>query len=176
LLLEFSREHPEEISEVVAGARLVIPLRFNLCVLRSSDFRFGYRKSIHIWLTKDDLANAPLMILLAYILLGHPDWEEAEISIFACYPGEVLVQELAKLNEMIDQGRLPISRRRVTPVPYSSESSFEEAAAMHSLEADLVILGLTNKDVLEDAETSLMAHPGLKDILFVNANEEISIS
>jgi amino acid transporter len=176
VLLEFSREHPEEIPEVVEGARLVVPLRFNLCVLRSSDFRFGYRKNIHIWLTKDDLTNAPLMILLAYIILGHPDWEEAEISIFACYPGEVLEQEWGKLNEMIDQGRLPISRRRVTPVPYSSESSFEEAAATHSLEADLVILGLTEKDILEEAETSLMAHLNLKDILFVNANEEISIS
>jgi hypothetical protein len=176
VLLEFSREHPEEIPEVAEGARLVAPLGFNLCVLRSSDFRFGYRKNIHIWLTKDDLTNAPLMILLAYIILGHPDWEEAEISIFACYPGEVLEQELGKLNEMIDQGRLPISRRRVTPVPYSSESSFEEAAATHSLEADLVILGLTHKDIFEEPEATLMGHRNLKDILFVNANEEISIS
>jgi len=39
-----------------------------------------------------------------------------------------------------------------------------------------VILGLTDKDILEEAETSLTAHLHLKDILFVNANEEISIS
>ena len=48
--------------------------------------RFGYRANIHIWLTREDYENAPLMILLAYIILGHPEWAAAEISIFACYP------------------------------------------------------------------------------------------
>ncbi|HKZ53007.1 MAG TPA: amino acid permease [Candidatus Acidoferrales bacterium] len=176
VLLEFSRTYPEEIEEVVEGARLVAPLGFNVCILRSSEARFGYRKSMHLWLTKDDLENAPLMILLAYIILGHPDWESAEISIFACYPASRLEEELEKLNDLIAQGRLPISRNRITPVPYDSESSFERAAAAQSADADLVILGLTREEIHQDAKSVLLSHQSLKDVLFVNANQRISIS
>jgi len=176
VLFEYSRNHPEEIDEVVQGTQLMAPLGFNICILRSSEHRFGYRKAIHLWLTQDDLNNAPLMILLAYILVGHPDWEGAEISIFACYPASAMNDELTKLNEMIAEGRLPISRRRVTPVPYSSESSFERAAANLSGEADLVILGLTQQDVNKLLGTVLKSQAGLKDILYVYASQRISIS
>jgi amino acid transporter len=175
-LFEFSRNHPEEVEEVVKGAQLVAPLGFNVCILRSSEARFGYRKTMHLWLTKDDLENAPLMILLAYIILGHPDWEKAEINIFACYPAARLEADMEKLNDLIAQGRLPISRHRLTPVPYSSESSFERAAAAQSADADLVILGLTREEIHRDAKSVLLSHQSLKDVLFVNANERISIS
>ena len=93
----------------------------------------GYKtNSGHIWLTKDDLTNAPLMILLGYIIIGHPDWKDAEISVFACFPGNRLEQELENLNDMIVKGRLPISSKKVTPVFYGDESSFELAAVDRS--------------------------------------------
>lgn len=176
VLFEFSEDHPDELEEAIKGAQLMAPLDFNVCIMRSSGYRFGYRRSIHIWLTPDDLVSAPLQILLAYIIVGHPDWVDAEIRLFACYPAYEVKDQMEKVNEMVTEGRLPIPPAHITPVPYGSESSFEIATAKRSSEADLVILGLTKEEIFASAEQALLAHKDLHDVLFVNANEEIRIS
>jgi len=176
VLFEFPKDETNEIDEVQHGAELVSSLGYNACVLRSSDFRFGYRRSIHIWLAKDDLTNAPLMILLAYIISGHPDWKDASISIFASYPTQSAAQELDKLQEMIREGRLPIPSNRVISVPYDDESSFEKAVNRHSPAADLVILGLSYEEILKNCSSELTAYASVRDALFVHASEQISIS
>ncbi|MCZ6696819.1 MAG: amino acid permease [Acidobacteria bacterium] len=175
VLFEFAKDRPEEMEEIVQGARLVAPLGLNVCVIRSSGYRFGYHKNIHIWLTADDLQNASLQILLSYILIGHPDWEDAEISLFACYPASMVKEELEKVTEMISEGHLPISPDRITPVKYDDESSFERETRERSAQADLTILGLTRQEIFENPEQALMAHSDLRDVLFVNANETIKI-
>ena len=176
MLLEFSANHPEEIEEVTVAARVVTPLGFNVCILRSTEMRFGYRGDLHIWLTDQDFQNATLMILLAYIIVGHPEWARAEIKIFACYPAETIEMELDKLNEMITQGRLPISKQNLTPIPYGDQVSFNRAIEKNSNGVDLVILGCRYSQLEDDASTCLLAHSGLNEVLFVSANEQISIS
>ena len=176
LLFEFDRDHPEEIEEVEESARLVCRLEKNVCILRSSKARFGCRRNIHIWLTEDDYQNAPLMILLAYILVGHPDWAEAEIRVFACYPVTDMDRELRRLNEMIAEGRLPISSQNVAIVYYDDESSFERSAGEHSVEADLVILGISHQTLLSDLKPLIEGHPRLADVLFVYASDRIEMS
>ena len=79
------------------------------------------------------------------------------------------------MNDMIVKGRLPISSKKVTPVFYGDESSFELAAADRSANADLVILGLTRQEILKDTKSALISHPNLKDVLFVNSRQRISI-
>ena len=79
VLLEFDKEHPEEIKETVQGACLAEESMFNVLILRSTNYRFGYRSSIHLWVTEDNLADAPLMLMLAYIIVGHSEWKRAEI-------------------------------------------------------------------------------------------------
>ena len=175
VLLEFSSHQPDEIDEIVTATQVVTPLGFNVCVLRSSELRFGYRKEIHIWLTGDDFQNAALMILLAYIIVGHPDWTGAEIKIFPCYPAESMDQELEKLNEMITQGRLPIARHNLTPVPLRDDSSIERAVEKHSSETDLAIMGFRYASLANQPRECLLCHPGLSEVLFVSANEQISI-
>ena len=176
VLFEFSRNHTGEIGEVADGAKLAAPLGFNVCILRSSEIRFGYRGRIHIWLTKDDFNNAPLMILLAYIILGHPEWRQAEISIFACYPAGTMEKELATLHNMIAEGRLPIAKHNLNPVRFDDQLSFERACDKSSRDADLVIMGFVYADISSDAKQFLLSHIELSEVLFVNANEQISIS
>lgn len=176
VLLEFQKDRPEELEEVAAGARLVAPLEFNVLILRSSQYRFGYRRDIHVWLTRDDLDNAALEILLAYILLGHPDWEDAEITLFACFPSGAVAEETDRLSAMIREGRLPISPQRITPVACEDDAAMERHTAEYSANADLVILGVTRAELLAEPPAALTAHPALRDVLFVNANEKITIS
>jgi hypothetical protein len=87
ILFEFGvHDPPEVLDEVVAGTAMAGVPRMNRLVLRHGDNFFGARKNIHVWLTWHDARNANLMILMAYILLGHRDWQGAEISIYAAYP------------------------------------------------------------------------------------------
>jgi hypothetical protein len=176
VLLEFSKNHPEEIEELIDGAMIVTPLGFNVAILRSSEVRFGYRTKIHIWLTEDDFVNAPFMILVAYIILGHPEWHNAEISIFACYPKDRMEEEYRKLNEMVVEGRLPIAPQNLTAVPFDDDTGFERNVARLSTEADLVIVGYRYADLEQDARSLLTSLPELNEVLFVSANELISIS
>ena len=59
---------------------------------------FGHRKEIHIWITSNDYGNANLMILIAYIMVGHKDWDGAAIKIMASYPDEDIEHDCNLLN------------------------------------------------------------------------------
>src|SRR5690606_13720934 len=83
ILMDFSIQDPPEIlEEVIQGCRLSSATGLNRLVLRHGDRLFGNRKRIDVWLTWHDYRNASLIILIAYILLAHQEWESAEIRIF----------------------------------------------------------------------------------------------
>ena len=48
-------------------------------------------------------------------------------------------------------------------------------AAARSKEANMVIVGITQGDILANLKGKLMAHDALQDILFVSANEQVPI-
>ena len=176
VLLEFDKEHPEEVEETLRGARLAADSNFNVLVLRSAKYRFGYRSSIHIWMTEDNLSNAPLMLMLAYIIVGHPEWRRAEIRFFACLDSEHAEQETHHLSDMMTVGRLPISRQNVTSVCCATQEELEQEVATLSSKADLVIAGMTAGTLRSDqAEESLRAFGGANDVLFVHSSESIVI-
>ncbi|MXY81308.1 MAG: hypothetical protein F4Y91_04380, partial [Gemmatimonadetes bacterium] len=126
VLLEFNKEHPEEIAETVQGARLATESMFNVLILRSTNYRFGYRSSIHLWVTEENMVNARLMLLLAYIIVGHREWRRAEIRLFACFDSGDGESETNKLSRLMTEGRLPISRQNVTSVPCTTRQALEQ--------------------------------------------------
>lgn len=176
ILLEFQQENPDELDEVRQGTHLASDLMFNILILRSTEYRFGYRASIHIWVTEDDLKNAPLMLLLAYIIVGHPEWKRASIRLFVCSETKNAEREADRLSTLIAEGRLPISRQRVTSVSYDSKTALEAEVDRRSSQADLVMVGLSEKDLEADkfAET-LQSFAAANDVLFVHSAEQISI-
>lgn len=151
-------------------------LGFNTCVLRATEHHFGYKRNLHVWLTRYDDQNTNLMILLAYIILGHPDWKNAEITIFVTLPSETLDEQVADLNDRIATGRLPISARNVRALPADGEVALTKLVAEHSLDADLVIMGYS-LDLLERKSVETFTQYEIaSDVLFVNAQEDIKIS
>ncbi len=176
ILLEFDKDRPEEIDETAEGVRLAAAAMFNVMVLRSTNYRFGYRSSIHLWVTEDNLTNAPLMLLLAYIVVGHRDWRRAEIRLFACHESADAERETRRLSSLMTEGRLPISLQNVTSVECTTDESVEEEVSRRSSEADLVIAGITEDEVRSDAgEDVLRRYNGANDVLFVHARENIVI-
>ena len=176
VLLEFDKEHPEEIEETVQGAQLAMESMFNVLILRSTNYRFGYRSSIHVWVTEENLANAPLMLLLAYIIVGHREWRRAEIRLFACFDSGDGKRETNKLSRLMTEGRLPISRQNVTSVSCTTREALEQEVILRSSKADLVIAGLTDDDIKSsEAKQALQCYYGTNDVLFVHASEPVAI-
>lgn len=176
VLLEFDEENPDEINEVGQGARLAASLMFNVLVLRSTNYRFGYRSAIHLWVTEDNLSNAPMMLMFAYIIVGHPEWKRADIQLFGCFdPGNAGSEE-DRLTRFMKEGRLPISRQNITFVSCDSPEALEGEVSQRSAQADLVLAGLTMDDLEPEAAVrALQSYNGANDVLFVHSSERISV-
>ncbi len=176
ILFEFDEENPEEIDEIKQGAQLAVNSLFNILILRSTGYRFGYKSSIHVWVTEENLKNAPMMLLLAYIIIGHPDWRGAEIRLFACSDSRDAEREADRLSTLMIEGRLPISMQNVTSISYDSLEALEEEVSHRSTQADLVITGLTGEDLnSDDLSQILQRYDEVKDVLFVHSIEQILI-
>jgi amino acid transporter len=177
ILFEFQEDNPEDISNIIDGCDFASYVDYNLCVLRSSERHFGYKRNIHIWLTPGDLRNANLMILIAYILLGHPEWEGGEIDLFVAFEKKELNKEVLRLNRLIDKGRIPISHQKVIKIPWNKRSkSFEALVSENSNEADLVIMGFSVSKLQEDKGSYFKRFNTINDVLFVRAGQQIAIS
>lgn len=176
VLFEFSPlDQPQVLDEVHQGCLDAAATEMDILVLRHSSLFFGSRDRIHIWLTWHDYKNASLMILLAYILVGHPDWKHAEIEILVAAPEERAAGEEARIEEIIATGRIPVSPRNVRVFPTDSGADFGSLVADHSTVADLVILGFTMPRLGAKGIELLTRHPELGDVLFVCAHERITI-
>jgi amino acid transporter len=177
ILFEFGlHDAPAVLDEVAAGLVLAGVPHMNRLVLRHGDNFFGARKSIHVWLTWHDARNANLMILLAYILLGHADWKGAEISIYAAYPRGEVMERARDLHQMITEGRLLISDKNVVVIPTDDDVDFQELVVARSGTADLVLMGFTSDRIEAKGTELLRRFPGLRDVLWVSAEEAIFLA
>jgi hypothetical protein len=115
------------------------------------------------------------MVLLAYVLLGHPDWQGAEISIYAAFPHPETEEQTVRLHEMISEGRLPIARGNLRIIGTDDTVDFQGLVERVSVGADLVILGFTEARLREKGAEIFQRMPTLTDVLYVAAEERIFI-
>ncbi|RMG60670.1 MAG: amino acid permease, partial [Bacteroidetes bacterium] len=176
ILFEFSRNQPDELSVISDNYGLIKAAGFDLLILQSSDKGFGYRHEIHIWLTTDDYVNGNLMILLAYIILGHREWKGGVIKIFAVYPEKELVEQRAKLLKRIGDGRLAISPNNIEVITRKDDISLKSIVNANSVDADLVLLGFREEQIKRNWESVFHGYEALGNILFVHTDKEKVIS
>ena len=72
VIFEYDKENPEKLKKVIENFSLVNSGRFDICILACSEKPMNMRNGIHIWINSLDTENANLMILLSFIILGHP--------------------------------------------------------------------------------------------------------
>jgi hypothetical protein len=168
IMFEFSKANPEGLENIAANFQLVRATDFDVIVLGSSDRNFGYRSKIDIWITSNDYENATLMILLGYIILGHPEWSNASIRIFAIYPEDELIEQKQNLMELINSGRLPISPANIELIPQKENVDTKSIINQKSKRADLTIIGVRSEAVKHSGEAVFMGYDNIGDVLFVN--------
>ena len=169
LLFEFSKNHPEDLSNIVDNLSLIRSVDFDLMVLGTCERGFGMKQKIHIWITSNDYQNANLMILLAYIILGHKEWNAAEIKILAVYPEDSIETERERLFRLIELGQLPISPSNVEFIVRTADRSTKSVIVEKSRDADLTILGFQMELTKHEGEKLFHGYEGIGNVLFVNA-------
>ncbi|MBN1181377.1 MAG: hypothetical protein JXB49_03755 [Bacteroidales bacterium] len=175
ILFEFSRTEPEALDTALKNYSLLVATGFDVCILNTSYKGFGYHREIHIWITSYDYENANLMILMAYIILGHPEWSKGLIKIFAIYDEKELHDKRDNLIQLIHSGRLPISTNNVTLIASNSNSDPKELISEKSKEADLAIVGFRKELVKIKGMDLFTGYKDVGNILFISSNKEKEI-
>jgi len=175
LLLEFSKNNPDNMEAIVDNFKLIKSVAFDLIILGSSERGYGMKQSIHIWITSNDYINANLMILLGYIIIGHPDWKRAQIKIFAIFPEETIEEERERLSVLIEAGQLPISPKNIEIIPNKEATDPKSIINEKSRDADLSIIGIRDEVIRHDGITIFEGYKGIGNTLFVNAAAQKNI-
>lgn len=169
MLFEYKKGEREWLTDVIDNYNLLKSASYDLCILASSDRGFGYKKDIHIWIRKVDYENANLMILLSYIILGHPEWKHGEIKIFASFPKEDILKEQENLIQLTSSGRLPISANNIRVIPLIEGKTKLDLINEYSSGADLTLIGFHESTIKTDkAIEAFEGYDKLGNILFVN--------
>lgn len=175
LMFEFSKNAPANLDDIVKNYLLIQSVDFDLMILGSSEKGFGLKKEIHIWLSRDELDNANLMILIAYIVMGHPEWKDGTINIFAFFPEEELAKEKERIIEMTSTGRLPISANNIKVIAQEDGIPEKMLIQKYSNDADLTLVGFGDNDILKEATEVFKGYESLGNVLFVNSAKEKEI-
>jgi amino acid transporter len=168
MLFEFKRGEDKWLSTIVDNYSVLKTANYDLCILDSSDKGFGFKKDIHVWIRRQDYENANLMILLSYIILGHPDWRGGKIKIFATFPKEVMAVEEANLINLTASGRLPISANNIHVLPLDHNKSSKDLINEYSDDADLTLIGFHEGALKIENPAELFSGYTIGNILFVN--------
>ncbi|MFC2090324.1 amino acid permease [Bacteroidota bacterium] len=175
ILFEFSQNQPDSLEDALNTHDILHSTGFDICVLSTSYKGFGYFRNIHIWITPSDFENANLMILIGYILLGHPEWKDAEIKIFAFYDQTDMERKRNQIKELIKTGRLPISLNNINLIPLNEEQNVKETISDISIDADMTIIGFRNEKLKTEGSSIFTDYDKLGNILFVSTNKEKEI-
>lgn len=172
ILFEFSKQDPKDLQEIVDNYKLTRAGLFDVCILGSCERNFGHRRNIHIWMGTKDYDSANLMILMAYILLGHKDWSEAEIKIFAVYPADEKENQLENIRTLVNAGRLPISVNNIQVLEQQADKDIKTMINERSRDASLTVLGFRGEAVKKIGNEVFKGYDGIGNVLFVNAHKK----
>lgn len=175
ILFEFTPEDKQGLEDMVNNFELLQATQFDVGILRTTLKGFGYQNEIHVWISPEDYRNSNLMILLAYIILGHPEWKNGVIKIFSIYPEGAIEEEKKRLIDLVSSGRLPISTNNIQLIPTQTGVSTGEIIADRSSDADLTIVGFTGSKLKAEGPKYFDRYQECGNMLFINAYRQKAI-
>jgi amino acid transporter len=175
VLFEFEKNDDEEIDLVVDNFNLVRAGDFDVLFLASSNKVFHPKGGIHVWVNAADESNINLMVMLSFIILNHPDWKKSNIKVFVVTRGNAHLDFVDSFKELVNSGRIPVMMRNVEFIHQDENVSYKDIITQNSTSAGLVMIGV-NKELISKNGTELFkGYDELGDVLFVNANTQITI-
>jgi len=175
VIFEYDKEQPDNLKKVIENFALVNSGRFDICILACSEKPMNMRNGIHIWINSLDTENSNLMILLSFIILGHPELKKTEIKIFALCKEHEVSSTKTELKNLIILGRLPINEKNVKVILQPVGVSSRRIIAEHSHKAGLTLIGLREELVKHEKEDLFKGYDELGTVLFVHSKNQKAI-
>jgi amino acid transporter len=170
VIFEFDKEKPKELEYIIENFNLVNAGNFDVCALASSRKPIHYKNGIHVWIKTIDEENANLMILLSFIILGHPDWKKGNIKIFEiCHENEV-ADKRKHMHELLTSGRLPITSQNIEIIVQKENVSAKTIINEMSTDAGLTIIGFREEALKHEEDKLFTGYDNLGTVLFVNSS------
>ncbi len=171
VVFEYDKQQPGELKEFVDNFGLILAGNLDVCVLGSSDRKFSKNQPIHVWIRSFDHENSNLMILLSYIIMGHPDWQKSEIKIFDICKDHELEKNRKNLIELVKTGRIPITPKNIEVIQKNEAISSKKIINERSKEAGLTIIGIRPEHLELYGINLFKGYDEIGEVVFVNAHQ-----
>lgn len=175
ILLEFDQLNPVNLDSIITNLAMVHAGAFDIGIIGSSPKEKKKKCEIHVWIGKADFENANLMILLSFIILGHPDWRKSKIRIFQVFKDDNYEDLRMKHQELLIAGRLPITAKSIEWVREQENISFRNMVMKRSAEAGLCLMGFHLDQVKHEGRKVFEGYENMGTLLFVNSHRQINI-
>lgn len=175
ILFEYDKKDPKNLEQIVENYSLVRSGSYDVCILGGSNRGVNYHEGIHIWVRRVDEENLNLMVLLSYIILGHPDWKGAKIKIFNVRRKGMQDEATDHLLELVKTGRLPISLKNVEFIDIDESMNLKALILEKSVKAGLTMIGFRSEQIKHEGIKLFEGYTDMGDVLFVNAFRETKI-
>jgi amino acid transporter len=176
VIFEYDKEDAYNLPEIIDNFALVDAGDFDICILASSHKPIITANGIHLWINTLDAENANLMILLSYIITGHPDWKKGRIRIFVVCKPENMDDTEHKMTDLLSTGRLPITRKNIEIITQTPEVSSRSLINEKSKEAGLTLIGIRKELLNKQKEEFFKGYDELGTTLFIHSKEQKDIS
>jgi len=175
VIFEYDRDKPDSLQEIVENFALVNAGMFDVCIFGTTKRSINFKNDIHVWIRSDDYENSHLMILLSFIIQGHPAWRRSEIKIFDICSRESEKLTRKNLEELVKTGRLPITSKNIQVLVEQSGPNTRRLVAEHSASAGLCIIGFHAGVLRKQGVRIFDRYEELGNILFVNSHSQKEI-
>ena len=175
VIFEYDKEHPDNLKEIIENIRLIKAGNFDICLLASSRKDMNFRNGIHVWINFDEPENSSLLILLSFIILGHPSWKKANIRIFEICKPEDYEKTRSKLSELVISGRLPITEKNIEIIGKEPGMSTKNLINDKSATAALTMIGFRVEGLKHNGDIVLTGYDHIGTVMFVNSHNQKEI-
>jgi len=175
VIFEYNKENPENLKEIVENTELIKAGHFDICLLASSRKDMNFRNGIHIWIDYQYPENSSLIILLSFIISGHPDWKRSNIKVFETCKPEQYEETKSMLTELVRTGRLPITEKNIEIITLEPSKTLKSIINERSAPAALTIIGFNTQGLKHKGDFVLSGYDEIGTILFVNSHSQKEI-
>jgi amino acid transporter len=176
VIFEYDKDDPVNLKEIIENIGLIKAGKFDVCLLASSRKDFIFKNGIHIWIDGNDTENSSLLILLSFIISGHPDWKKSSIKIFEICRPDMYEETKRALSELVQTGRLPITEQNIEIIVKDSDTSDKKIINEKSSIAALTMIGVRNEGLKHSWDAILSGYEDIGTTLFVTSQTHKEIN
>jgi amino acid transporter len=175
VIFEYDKENPQNLKEIIENTGLIRAGNFDICLLASSRKDMNFKNGIHIWIDSRYPENSSLLILLSFIISGHPQWKRSNIKVFETCDPEQYEETKSNLTELVRTGRLPITQKNIEIIREEPDMTLKNLINQKSASAALTMIGFNTQVLKHKGESVLSGLDGIGTILFVNSHNQKEI-